>query len=345
MHGSRERIVLFRHDPIQDRNVMEKRVLSIIVPIYNLGNALAKCLDAILCQTYRDFELILVDDGSIDGSLSVCQKYQEKDERIRIFHQENKGAASARNLGLDNANGSYVSFVDGDDLIEPEMIEKLMNGLIQSDADISCCQMDRITDEGKHVVSFQAIKGLYDPDDVVSRFFEEGFIKECMYGAYNKMFRRSCIGSTRFQPYKYGEDFLFVFETLTKAKTVFIDDYIGYHYVERKGSVTKSTFSLGRLDYVKAARQVERYCSEFFPPYLPLAQHLVYRHVLITVRQLVQYEMGNRQKAYIKAEKKYLKDNADQLSGLPFQFRLNYWLVMYCPFLIRKILAIRNKFH
>ena len=104
----------------------ENVALSVIVPVYNLETCLPMCLDSILRQTFSDFELILVDDGSADGSLAVCQEYQEKDNRIRLLHQENGGVSSARNTGLNHAVGQYISFVDGDDFIEPDMYERLM---------------------------------------------------------------------------------------------------------------------------------------------------------------------------------------------------------------------------
>ena len=320
----------------------ENVALSVIVPIYNLETCLPKCLDSILSQTFHDFEMILVDDGSEDGSLSVCKKYQEKDNRIRVFHQENGGVSSARNFGLDHICGRYVSFVDGDDLIEPDMYGRLMDELIRSNADIACCQLDRITPEGKHIVAYPAACEVCSADSIVSRFFDEGYIKECMYGPYNKVFRAECIGDTRFKPYKYGEDLLFVFETLRNAKAVCIDDYVGYHYVERPGSAVKSGFSLSKLDYLKAAREVERLCGQHFVSYAERAHRWVYRHALITVRQLIQHGMAASQKDYIDAERRYLKANVACISELPFRFRMNYYLVMYLPFLLKGILQIKK---
>ena len=131
----------------------EQAVLSIIVPVYNLENYLCKCIDSILGQTYRDFEVLLVDDGSTDSSLSICLQYAETDSRICVFHKDNGGASSARNLGLEKARGQYISFIDGDDFIEPDLYERLLEDLLKTNADISCCQLDRIDRKGKHIVS------------------------------------------------------------------------------------------------------------------------------------------------------------------------------------------------
>lgn len=321
----------------------ENAALSIIVPIYNLENDLPGCIDSILRQTYQDFELILVDDGSTDQSASICRKYEKEDPRIRFFHKDNGGVSSARNLGLEKAHGHYISFVDGDDLIEPDLYERLIDDLLRSGADISCCQLDRISKEGGHIISYQAVSGEHSADEVAAAFFDEGYIKECMYGAYNKVFLAECIDRIRFKPYQYGEDLLFVFEVLGHAKRVYIDDYVGYHYMQRTGSAMKSVFSLNRLDYVKAAREVEKCCERQFPQYAELAHRWVYRHVLITVRQLQQHGMGSSQKRYIAHEKKYLKAHAFYLSKMPRRYRIDYLLVMYFPFLVRGILESKER--
>ena len=114
--------------------------VSIIVPIYNKEKYLEKCLDSILGQTYRDLEIILVDDGSTDNSLAICQRYAEKDPRIKIYHKPNGGVSSARNLGLEKSTGKYISFVDPDDFIHSEFIERLEMMLVQSDAEIAYCK-------------------------------------------------------------------------------------------------------------------------------------------------------------------------------------------------------------
>lgn len=322
---------------------MEETVaLSIIVPIYNLEQYLPRCLDSILSQTYRDFELILVDDGSVDGSLATCRAYAEKDDRIRVFHKENGGVSSARNYGMERAMGTFIAFVDGDDYLELDMFERLLNDLLASGAGIASCQLDRVTPGGQHVLSEEAVAGVYSAEDIVSRFFENGFIKECMYGPYNKVFRRECIGDIRFKLYAYGEDILFVFETLKNAGTVYIGDHIGYHYRMRDGSAVKTAFSLKRLDYVKAAREVEQSCERLFPQHAVLARRWVYGHVLITVRQLLRNGMCKTQKEYIAEEKRYLNANRKHLRSLPFRYKVIYCQVMCCLLLIRRYGSIKE---
>ncbi len=313
----------------------ERGKLSVIVPVYNSEQYLPACIESVLRQTYTDFELILVDDGSTDGSLSVCREYARQDSRIRVLHKENGGVSSARNLGLEHATGAYISFVDGDDWIEPDLYERLTDDLGRSGAGIAACQLDRVAPDGTRTVIERPNAAAYRAEEIVSHFFENGFVKDCMYGSYNKIFRRECIGDIRFKPYAYGEDVLFVFETLSNTETVFIDDFVGYHYRQHGGSAMQSGFSLKRLDYGKAAREVETLCQDRFPQHAALAHGWVYGHVLVTVRQLIRSGMRRTQKDYIDEEKRYLKANKKYLRGLPLRYRVMYGQVMYCPILIR----------
>ena len=114
-------------------------MISIIVPVYNTEKYLARCIQSILSQTYTDFELLLINDGSTDSSGAICDKYAEQDSRVRVFHKENGGVSSARNVGLNNAEGEYIIFVDSDDYMKPQMCEILYNTLIREQADIVIC--------------------------------------------------------------------------------------------------------------------------------------------------------------------------------------------------------------
>ena len=114
-------------------------MISIIVPVYNVEKYLSRCLDSILVQTYRDFELILVDDGSTDRSGAICDEYASRDERIKLIRQSNQGLSVARNVGLDAARGDYIGFVDSDDYIHPETYQILLDALLKYDADLSVC--------------------------------------------------------------------------------------------------------------------------------------------------------------------------------------------------------------
>ena len=119
-------------------------LISVIIPVYKVERYLPRCIDSILSQTYKNIELLLIDDGSPDSSGDICDEYAEKDPRVRMFHKENGGVSSARNLGLDEAKGDYIGFVDSDDYIAPGMYEKLVELIEDNNADIAVCRSSYI---------------------------------------------------------------------------------------------------------------------------------------------------------------------------------------------------------
>lgn len=118
--------------------------ISIIVAVYNIGNYVSRCVDSILAQTYSDLQVILVDDGSTDGSGTICNEYTQKDNRVEVIHKKNGGLSDARNAGLEKADGDYIGFVDGDDWIEPFMYEKMLSACLENNAEIAICRYNQI---------------------------------------------------------------------------------------------------------------------------------------------------------------------------------------------------------
>ena len=123
-------------------------LVSIIVPVYNVAPYLREALDSIVNQTYKDLEILIIDDGSTDGSSAICEEYASKDPRIRLIHQSNKGLSGARNTGLEHATGDYVAFIDSDDSVSPVFIESLVNAMTSSSASIAVCKFSIINTSG-----------------------------------------------------------------------------------------------------------------------------------------------------------------------------------------------------
>ncbi|MBQ4036278.1 MAG: glycosyltransferase [Paludibacteraceae bacterium] len=128
--------------------VMGSKLVSIIIPVYNTEKYLAKCLDSVIAQTYTNIEVVLIDDGSTDGSPAICDSYHNKDERVIVYHRENQGASLARKFGLSVAKGQFIQFVDSDDWIKPEMTEKLVRSAEENNSDIAWCDVEMVEKEG-----------------------------------------------------------------------------------------------------------------------------------------------------------------------------------------------------
>ena len=196
-------------------------MVSIIVPIYNTERYLCKCLESIRTQTYSDIEVIMVDDGSTDGSKNVANSYAERDNRFRLFSQENAGVSAARNHGLDVAGGEYILFIDSDDWLEPQMIEKLVDQMIEYHVDISCCQYDRCS-----CFSGEATEA-WNRDVAMQNFLVH---KQINGSLVNKLFKRKLIkGKRREESIKYGEDALFLWKNLFDVSSIAVSPDVLYH--------------------------------------------------------------------------------------------------------------------
>lgn len=308
--------------------------LSIIVPVYNVESYLSSCLDSILNQSYKDFELILIDDGSTDNSGIICDSYAEKDSRIIVRHQANAGVSSARNLGLDIASGELISFIDSDDIIESQMLEILVNNLHKFNCDISVCRLDIIKINGENSVIDLKKSLLLENKYVIFHYFTDPIVKEFLYGPCNKIIRKKIIGDIRFSKYALGEDILFMFNILQEAKTIYIDKFVGYHYIHRNNSAMRSKFSIKRLDYVYACQDLVEICKQRAPYAFSQANIWLFRHTLVTICQIYRNNLHNDSEFsnFIKINLAYLQSNKKSLKYLPFKRKIDFVIINYIPF-------------
>ncbi|MDT2737236.1 glycosyltransferase family 2 protein [Enterococcus pseudoavium] len=224
--------------------------ISIIVPVYNVEKYLNKCVDSILNQTFKDFEVILVDDGSPDNSGAICDQYAEKDSRVKVVHKKNGGLSDARNAGIDISTGNFLSFIDSDDYIDNDMIDILYDDITQKDGDISVVGY---YDEYGGIV--KNCKKNKDKIEILSRETAiekilEG--KELTANVWNKLYKRELFEKIRFMNNVIAEDAFIIVELLLLCNKVVVNKKFKYHYVHRKGSITTSVYSIKDLDTIKA---------------------------------------------------------------------------------------------
>lgn len=228
-------------------------MISIIIPVYNAEKYLPKCIDSILQQTYQDFELILVDDGSTDNSLSVCEKYAERDKRIRVLHKQNGGQGSARNLGLSVFNGDYVTFIDSDDWVDSKLLYVLLSNAIRTNADISCCSV--YSDENGSDRKRDSELIVKNNTEAMNAFVRnEGCFNHSPVG---KLFARDTVKGMRFVELSGFEDAGSIFKAFIKADTVVSQNISLYFYYQRKDSTMHRAFSEKDFDRVRAYREME----------------------------------------------------------------------------------------
>lgn len=240
--------------------------VSIIVPVYQVENYIRQCVDSILAQTFTDFELILVDDGSKDQSGQICDAYAGMDERVKVIHQKNSGVAAARNNGIACANGSYMCFVDADDWIEDTMIANCISRIKEIDADIlrhghtmelwkgeKC-----VNEEKKNAPNFA--KALTH-NQIAKEM--ENFWQNCSNYVWNYFFKKETIGQIRFPEIKISEDHIFVLEVLENCEKICFLSENSYHYCMRMGSSANRWQETGIWCQLEMVRACHHFMDRF----------------------------------------------------------------------------------
>lgn len=230
----------------------EKPLLSIIVPVYDVERYLPKCIDSILAQTFTDFELILVDDGSPDSCPALCDAAAAKDARIRVIHQKNGGLSAARNAGLDAARGAWIGFVDSDDYIAPEMYEAMYHAVQSTGADLALCDYVKVDETGAlctqtHVAVPQ--KSLTGRELLQKAYWTTVQI------AWNKLYHRTIFAQLRYPVGKLNEDFFVIPEICLNTQRAVVVPEVLYYYVQRGDSIMGKSRTLRHYDAAEAAQR------------------------------------------------------------------------------------------
>ena len=237
--------------------------ISIIVPVYCAQETLSRCVDSVLKQDFEDFELILVDDGSTDGSAALCDAYQAQDKRVRVFHKENTGVSDSRNLGIRMARGRYIQFLDSDDWLAPEACRLLFTAAAEHACDLVIADFYRVVEE--RIARKGAIKqeGLLSRDEFSTYLMERP--SDFYYGVlWNKLFRRDLIEQYRIyldEDISWCEDIIFNLEYFIHMENVYVLRVPVYYYVKSKDSLSNHAITLSRVIQTKTL--VSEYYKEF----------------------------------------------------------------------------------
>lgn len=215
-------------------------LISVIVPVYNVKEYLPRCVASICAQTYRNLEIILVDDGSTDGTGRLCEELAATDERILVFHKENGGSSSARNLGIERARGNYLGFVDSDDFIEPDMYERLLRVLTEHNAPIAQIGRDEIDADGKK------LPDICLPPEELTSYGSEEFLRELLLhrgdcSFCTKLLSKELLAGRRFPEGVLNEDFHLLVKLLPEISSIYSLPGYGYHVFYKPESNTRKT--------------------------------------------------------------------------------------------------------
>ena len=317
-------------------------MISVIIPVYKTEEYLERCVASVRRQTYTDLEIILVDDGSPDGSGVLCDQYALLDERITVLHQRNQGNSGARNSGIDICSGEYVCFVDSDDEIHPRMIELLHNALREGDADLAMCGHRRFHFADELTTSSETDIRNVQLDS--SELWEEVFGK-LNNSACNKLYKKSIIGELRFPVgLIHGEDLIFNLQYISRCRKAVKVRMPLYYYRERNDSITHSHLSESRFDEIKSKDLARAFIREHRPDQLQNAELYCFRARMNVLRAIYLGDMEEQYCDKVLECKTYVRGNYRNVSGnLSFKEKTEYRLLFSVERLYR--LIIRRYFH
>ena len=304
---------------IKDLNKNPK--VSIIIPVYNIAPYLERCLESVKCQTYKDLQIIIIDDGSTDQTGLIADSFAEKDKRFHVIHKENRGVSAARKTGLEQAVGEYTGFVDGDDYIEPEMYEKLVGLAVEYDADIAHCGYQMVFPD--RVDLYHGTKQLKVQDTYTGvKDLLEGTLIEP--GLVNKIYRHKLLEDVEYnENIVINEDLLLNYFLFHRSEKAVFTDVPYYHYMVRKNSASTSDWNEHKIkDPVYVLETMYERENE-----KELKKIIINRYIYQMVRLIIfQSDKGKTelQKYQMEFEQK-LKKVLKQTSKKEIS-RKNYWM-------------------
>lgn len=323
-------------------------LLSVIVPVYNIEDCLKRCVESIRQQTYRNLEILLVDDGSTDGSGALCDAFEKRDGRIRVFHKENGGSSSARNLGIRNAKGAWIGFVDSDDWIDSDMYERLLTEASASGADIAQASRDEIDEQGRRRPDVCA------PPKETTFCPAQDFLRELLLhrgdcSFCTKLVKRELFDGREFPEGRLNEDFYLLADMLGSVEGICILPDQMYHVFYRMGSNTrkrdKNDFSRVFMDIVDNADMAEALVRKSYPQLKDEAARFGLFQRLDYMLHIPVARMKNSDVFY-RNVKKYLRSHAAETVRNPYLTKKNkiYLLLLtIAPRTVRRVHGLKMR--
>jgi len=281
-------------------------LISVIIPAYNVEKYLTKCIESLINQTYTNLEIVLVDDGSTDNTPQICDKYAQKDKRIKVIHKQNGGQSEARNFALDVVNGKYITFLDSDDFVSNDYIEYMYELLKNNNADISVCAFQIVNFENKKYKTEETEVNVYTTEKAFENLlYSEGIeVAVCA-----KLFPKEYFSDIRFPVGEKYEDIAIIALLMNKATRIVYGNKKCYFYYTRQGSTSKSGFYKGELDYIKNVDFMLEVIKQNYPNTKDaILRYKIYSHFRILRILLFSKNKNNEiQTEMIKNIKKYDK--------------------------------------
>ena len=332
---------------------LNKPMISVIVPVYNAEKYLSRCIDSILQQTYKNIEIILVDDGSLDKSRVICDDYANRYENISSYHQKNQGQGAARNYGLDRCHGDYIGFVDSDDYIALDMYEYLYGLIVKNRTDCASVSFKFTTDDREKLNNDNELISVYENEDVL----EQHLLEATTTGSHSVcrcLFKAESLTDVRFPTGMINEDIPFKFAALSHVERMANSNLIKYYYYQKSESTTRGAFKEKDLDLFKATTMLVDMARPYNEKIQVLAKAKHERSFFSILARIAFYGSGvskERKNEIVKICQASLRKNFIFLLKMPLPisrkvlillFVMNYSMTELCILIAKKLLSVRG---
>lgn len=305
-------------------------LISVIVPIYNVEKYLARCVDSIVNQIYKNLEIILVDDGSPDRCPQMCDDYAEKDSRIKVVHKKNGGLSDARNAGVAVATGEYISFIDSDDYVSDDFFECLLDVMNKENSDIAECSVVKLYEDGhleQYTDSFEI--NSYNTQNALLMLISESHFKTQVW---NKLYKSDLVLGVPFLKGKCNEDDFWTYQVFAKANKVSLICQTMYFYFQRSNSIMGGNYSVKRLDEIEAKCIRQKYIEGNYPDIAINSKLNFFCSCMFSYQSVLKYLTGEDKKTSANKILNYLK-----IAKLSWKEILQLGLLTNCWFVFSKI--------
>jgi len=321
--------------------------VSVIIPVYNVAPYIDECIQSVINQTYGNLEIIIIDDGSTDGSEKICDDFDGTDSRIRVFHQNNKGLGAARNKGLDSSSGEIISFLDSDDSFHPEMIEKLLGYMLENESDIAVCGFFSCEENGR--MNDENSSKRFTPSECCLSS-EEALKKLIQYdinfSVWNKLYKRTLFETIRFPEGRYYEDVCTTPYLIENAeKVTVISDNLVYYRI-RKSSISNNINIESIKDRIQSFNELDDFISNRIPSIFTEEQRYYGREINLgrTISKYLNQRYSSSVRSY-EAEK-LLRDSilqyAQDIKHYSFKMKMKYLIFRISPGICYSIIRLKK---
>lgn len=316
-------------------------LISVIVPVYNVERYLPVCIKSILDQSYKNIEVILVDDGSTDSSGQICDSFAVADPRVSVIHKQNGGLSEARNVGIEKSRGSFISLIDSDDVVCGNFIQTLYEICLITESDLVCCELICFYDEDenklqrywKQINERECTYKKYTPKEITEKSFYQHI---SITGANQKLYKKQLFSDIKFPPGRYFEDLATTYLFFEKANSISVIDKKLYAYRMRTDSIMNCTFNLNKLDCIWVAEKIVSYYAKADMGGVFCAAFRVNRLVYDQIPYSCKIEKNQVWKEIKKYRLPVLTDAKVQkyerlLAALSFcgQYLFDFWLMLF----------------